>query len=131
MRALLDLTMDPFADVRANAATMLKDFPHDMLDHVFVSSHSSIVREGSVLDRAERMMQRSGRADYADGVGRLYDMLYGSCIFRRSRSTDNLEPSRVITHLLGTLESDISMAKQNLAVAVASAPIHGRLIALR
>lgn len=141
--------MDPFDDVRGMAAGILKDFPS-----LGVSSPNNPMRKGYdlvssetdqrahitmdhqvlslALTRAERLMSRTGRADFADGVGRLYDLTYRCCLFNNNdTNVVNSKRSEVRKALISGLEKDIMIAQENLRMAISTAPLHGRLIALR
>ena len=149
---LLDLVMDPFDDVRGVAAGMLTESlsfspsntnnanksTTEELTSIFIardkSSYTYVNQQvlSLALTRAEHLMYHTGRADYADGVGRLYVLKYGHC------SVDDEEPivgrskrSEVIESIVLQLEKDIMIAEENLRIAVSAAPLHGRLIALR
>jgi hypothetical protein len=132
MRMLFDLTIDSFDDVRAGAAVLLKDFPRAMLFGNHNAAQEVVDSRNYILCRAEKLMQLSGRADYADGVGRLYDIFHG-CVQAKDGSITTSSYTRdiYIVQLLSLLEKDISVATKTLHSAVATAPIHGRLIALR
>ena len=140
--------MDPFDDVRSIAATVLKCIPTSILSTVKGSTaeenHQTPLVESIngtlpaderyfslALRRAENMMYRTSRADYADGVGRLYDLTYGCCIIDEGANVDIDGRTSILENLLLALENDIRIAKKNLRVAVSTAPLHGRLIALR
>ena len=81
------------------------------------------------LDRAEVLMRLTGRAIYADGVGRLYDLLYERYAARSVVQSHTRHS--IVEHLLTNLEIDVQVAINNLPLAVSKAPIHGWLIALR
>ena len=144
--------MDPFDDVRGMAAGILKGSPsfgpsnasnpNDVMteglemisDKKDESFHTCVNQQDLLLTltRAEYLMYHSGRADYADGVGRLYGLKYECC------SLDDEDPkvgsskrSEVIEALVLQLEEDIMIAQKNMRMAVSAAPLHGRLIALR
>ncbi|EKG10898.1 Armadillo-like helical [Macrophomina phaseolina MS6] len=156
VRELFDLVMDPFDDVRYGAAFLLKlganrsaEPPKkplkgpkiapvflgkavdstDLVEHAFAS----------FLERAERTMLRSGRADHADGVARAYDLLF-------ERRAEPLSPASaansvlaewmksrrgIVEHLISLLDETIAAASSNLSIAVNAYPMHGTLSALR
>ena len=140
--------MDPFDDVRHTSTTILKILLAKMLSvtsglrdngpcgsesygNGFALSGAFNIHLEHVLLRAEAMMQHTGRADYADGVGRLYEILFESCsslidpiFWYKGRRT-------ILERLLSDLEEEINVAKENLLLAVSTAPLHGHLIALR
>ncbi len=123
IRLLIDLTMNSFDDVRSLAASLLK----------CVELRPNLLLR--TIDRGEKVMCRTGRADHADGYGRLMDVALSTCpkdSCQAPFSSPVLIRSQVsVGSLLSTLEADITTATIDLRCAVASAPIHGRLIALR
>lgn len=162
LRALYDLSTDPFDDVRALAAAVLKMMlpahPQDVLSTGRLSSNSreiSNTTEGiqgypappeisgqpnllAVLERAQKVLLRTGRADHGDGVARLYDVL-DACIGRNNIYTKEessgcawwSSTTSIVDRLLLDLENGLSLARENLRQAVARAPVHGYLAALR
>ncbi|KAM3083132.1 hypothetical protein ACMFMG_003796 [Clarireedia jacksonii] len=123
-RLLLDLLMDPFEDVRSGASVLLK-MAHN---RSFQSANDgSGTPDLNVLiefiDRAKDLSKRTGRADYADGVARSYEILY--------RLQGSTEARMVLLRgLVDNLESKVEIAKKDLANAVLVAPIHGDFAAL-
>ena len=141
-RLLLDLIVDPFDDVRNDAAALFHAFTRPMLIG-FNSTPSgkrleAYQRHGDgeqqiclALQRAEALMRQTGRADYADGVGRLYDVLYGSHGLVMTPADCHEERTAILEKLVNNLEIDIKLAQSDLQQAIVSAPLHGHLIALR
>lgn len=167
MRLLLDLVMDPFEDVRASAAVVLKfasrnDFRartttdnfkvlnHD-LSEVGLNGRRATTRRTSNLqdpsnisssappighstatpqvlltfiDRAQDAARRTGRADYADGVARCYEVLY--CL---SSSMD--ARLKLFEDMVEQLQPKIELAEKDLTQAVSEAPVHGSFAALK
>ncbi|KAL8717206.1 MAG: hypothetical protein Q9225_005526 [Loekoesia sp. 1 TL-2023] len=151
--SLLDLVMDPFADVRDLAASILRDrskalWPNVTLETLCsMSNLSTIIEEQGtggnrptsihrpialgVLQRVRLRMQRSGRADHADGFGRFYDLIYGPHGISDKGTAWGEEPRLVFDNLTSELEQFVSMVRDNLHHAVKSASLHGYLIAAR
>lgn len=148
VRLLLDLLTDPYDDVRNMAVSILKLGVLDSgslyykLDSYSplcqLSKVGSIQTPGDtqlnlieVRRLAQGIMLRTGRADHADGAGRMNDLLY----FRLNdhKRQDHIRRSRVdmVECLLSNLRAGIEIAKENLRLAVFQAPLHGHLIALR
>ena len=142
-RLLLDLVLDPFDDVRDAAASLL-----DLIDQNASSSrldiHSKhqtieISRDGpntpaqawDIESRAESMMRSTGRADYADGVGRLHNRLYTSCIAVDNNLSYHEGRKSTVESILKKLGNDVAIAQSDIRRAVSNAPLHGYLIALR
>jgi len=156
MRLLLDLLVDPFEDVRVNATvilkfasqndfnnggvtaylvdleevyTLAKDASVPVIENYGSAVTSSIAQEplGLLTDsiaRASEISKRTGRADYADGVARCYQLLYGLL----NSTNDRLE---LVSDLVNSLDSKVVIAEVSLSAAVAEAPVHGILAALR
>ncbi|KAF4628970.1 hypothetical protein G7Y89_g9185 [Cudoniella acicularis] len=152
MRLLIDLLMDPFEDVRISATDILTlalpaQFDGDVIADLPPKSGSfdkedvknpksngnfdpDIARTShplglltAFLERAKHASKQTGRADYADGVARSYQLLY------------SLQPSiktriGVLDGLVTELESMVEIAEKDLSQAVHSAPVHGHFAAL-
>lgn len=142
-RALYDLTMNPFEDVRI-FAEMLIDVTvpqgiHDKLAHQDSIAPSPVHASTNlnVLLRAEGLMLRSGRADHADGVSRTYALLFESVEgFVSGLEVDGKEiwwtsKSDIVDHLVDQLETALSTAAVDLKLAVTLSPMHGTLASLR
>ena len=150
-RSLLDLHMDPFDDVRRNSSILLnillqsssgksgsmnETLPNSPVNSqrgpggIDLSNQVSIDR-GLVLQRAEAFMRSTGRADYADGVGMLYQLLYTAAVDDIGSKPWYNYRSLILEHLSQELEKDVDIATQSLSMAVENAPLHGRLISLR
>ncbi|KAI9734539.1 MAG: hypothetical protein M1834_002140 [Cirrosporium novae-zelandiae] len=135
VRMLFDLIVDPFDDVRLTATMLLDLAPEEsLLGRSDASEQNSKdvqdVRLLTILQQAEGMMRRTGRADHSDGVARLYQILFTKCEFGKSNKWWQSR-SAIVDHILVELERGVQVAKMNLRLAVSSAPIHGYLIALR
>jgi hypothetical protein len=76
------------------------------------------------LERAKDTSRRTGRADYADGVARCYELLYSML-----SSTD--AKFAFFGELVNDLESEVRLAEQDIGRAVLKAPIHGTFAALK
>ncbi|GAB7339803.1 hypothetical protein MBLNU457_6351t1 [Dothideomycetes sp. NU457] len=127
---LLDLLLDPFDDVRATAASILRlsgsaiQKSSDTED-----DHNSLI---PVLDAAEELSERSGRADQADGAAHLYAILFDQA----RADTANSRPwfcSRygIVDHLLTQVEDILSLLETDSAKAVTNHPLHGVLSSVR
>lgn len=108
--------MDGFDDVRSTSVSLLEYFNPSALQKALTL----------ILPRAELLVQSTGRADFSDGFGRLCRLQY-DCSARGLGSKQADTPR----NLLQGLEYDIGVARHDLSIAVAEAPIHGRMIALR
>lgn len=151
LRLLLDLVMDSFDDVRLIASSVLgavlcrmhpwnmKYIPHqtapfmdtnsNVLHTIPLDTYNSFI--GDALRRAQGIMCLTGRADHADGVGKLYYMLHHSSKNLTKASEWSQNGWSIVEHLLSGLEDDINIAKGDIRLAVKTAPLHGKLLALR
>ena len=135
-QSLLNLVMDPFDDVRAFAAALLTDLPVDEPSDKAVlpqtaHDHSQSLGDPPLdltLRRANEMMRAAGRADYADGFGRLKMLEFSYTSRWREGSRKG---AAIVWESLLSLELDIAQAERNLSAAVSSVPTHARTIALR
>ena len=147
-RALYDLLLDPFDDVRQCAAWVLElCFQRNVVafDSLLagpsrkkkdaVDPKVEIIANGPAIDielyMAEKKAEQTGRADHADGVGRLYELLY-------SHNGVTVEPAKrqnnsfaIVDHLISNTEKEVIIATNNLLHAIGNASLHGHLIALR
>lgn len=96
-----------------------------------ISSEPNTFRESTpprllldFIDRGEDLSKRTGRADYADGVARSYEILYGLSPSMEARLT-------LVEDLVEQLEIKVEISGENLAQAVLEAPIHGNFAALK
>lgn len=76
------------------------------------------------IENAKALSRQTGRADYADGLARSFELLYGL-----QPSTDTR--TGLVSQLIHDLEEKIQIAENNLGQAVLGAPIHGNFAALR
>lgn len=136
MRSLVDLLLDPFDDVRATSLAILKMFPREMsMSRVILDNlPSKTPRLMGALSRAERLASNTSRADHADAVARLYNLLFFTA------STDSLGQSGaewwrtkmgVVNSLLKKLEAKLSLPGGLFNASMRDAPLHGFLSALR
>ena len=156
LRPLTELLLDPFDDVRQFADTVLSLYlttsssprigeltggvenkvglidqeakyrADDEVDHPSVNQ--SIL---SALNKAEKIAGLTGRADHADGFGRLTNILYETAGNLAKPAKWHQNCYSIVDHLLSTIEEEVDIAKEDLLIAVSSKPLHGRLIALR
>lgn len=151
VRLLLDLVMDPFDDVRLVANSILKTvfwntYPWNLNFRVGLTSpfmdrsiyHLHVLPRRTyntyilyAVHQAEDMMYLTGRADHADGWGRLYSLLYDSCKNLETLVTWSDSGWLIMDRILSALENDIKIARKDIRLAVKTAPLHGKLIALR
>jgi hypothetical protein len=137
LRLLTDLLMDRFDDVRSGAANLLKisissklwDVTVESLSHIKITEESiSEARSedcdcGLMLCRATSIMTKSGRADHADGLARIYDII-ATC-----------EGSEavifVVQDIIERLSRRLALMKQSLASAASRGPVQAYFTALR
>lgn len=131
VRALFDLLMDPFDDVREVASTVLKSVFADARYRKFsllaaadcddAQDPATELRELS--RRANHLARRTARADHADGVARVNQLLY------RFLATPT-ERLALLSGMIEELESKIAQAESDLGHAVLEAPVHGDFASL-
>ena len=139
-RLLLDLATDPFDDVRSISTQLLRSgyntnlFQHDALNKGKSSrpngKNSKESKLLKTLAKAEARMQATGRADHADGVGRLYAVVFDTT---KSPSGGEWHDNQVsiVSHLFAKIQADIATGSKDLRRAMVPAPFHGHVIALR
>ncbi|RCI10101.1 hypothetical protein L249_8411 [Ophiocordyceps polyrhachis-furcata BCC 54312] len=122
MRALFDLLMDPFDDVRDGAATALKRLYIDFttVDKVETPRTADAVVE--VSRRAEELARRTSRADHSDGSSRVAQLHF------LIQSAE--EQTSCLKQKVRQLERKVSGAEKDLASAVLYEPLHGDLASL-
>ncbi|KAF5018056.1 hypothetical protein F66182_9980 [Fusarium sp. NRRL 66182] len=122
LRALSDLIMDPFDDIRDHAATVLKRIFSDgryrnfylMASEGKANPYEELTE---LLGRSEELASRTARADHSDGVARVSQLLYRF-------SQDEQQRVALISKLIGGLEEKLSVAENDLGRAVLDAPLH-------
>ncbi|RDA82626.1 hypothetical protein CP532_1220 [Ophiocordyceps camponoti-leonardi (nom. inval.)] len=121
MRALFDLLMDPFDDVRDGAATALKRLYIDLrtVDTLKTRTADAVVE---VSRRAEELARRTSRADHSDGSSRAAQLHF------LIQSTE--EQTLFLRKKVRQLDRKVSGAERDLATAVLYEPLHGDLASL-
>jgi hypothetical protein len=130
IRALMDLILDPFDDVRNLAVSVLQLC---LLAQPIADQDVVLESMRPFLDRAESMQLSTGRADQADGVARAYSLLYSLLDNypgpqNPTTFSSNLD---VFLFLRRQLQSTLSFADRDLSEAVNGRPVHGTFAALR
>jgi hypothetical protein len=129
-RTLLTLTMNSFEDVRGTASELLQIKFND-------SPFSSSGRFSTdCLDTAEATMLKSGRADHADGVSRLYSTAFHfASHFREPFESGEIrwwkEKTLILLHLLRKLDTALQQARADTASAINGSPLHGLISSIR
>lgn len=156
LRSLTELLLDPFDDVRQSANTV---FDHHL--SIGSTSQISVLRGGTDdeadlvdqeaknqadiqedylkanyaiffdLNKAENKAGITGRADHADGFGRLNNLLYTTSCALAKPARWHQSPYLIVDHVISKLEKEVDIAKDDLLFAVSNRPLHGHLIALR
>ena len=144
LRPLTELLSDPFDDVRQSANRIydsllslqkrreLDDKPDLMND----TDEDDLPRKAnnkiySDLTRAENRAGVTGRADHADGLGRLYSLLFTTSSAIANPTGWHESRYLILDHVISTLEREIDIARNDLLFAVSNMPLHSHLIALR
>ena len=97
---------------------------HEVSNSKSMPDEMGIASLTAFIARAEDLAKRTGRADYADGVSRCYELLY--TLLPTTESRLNL-----VKRLAHDLEAKIQVAEQDLAKAVVDTPVHGTFAALK
>lgn len=130
IRLLLDLTLDPFDDVRDAAVSILQlcliALPDDRRNTIMATIPG-------YLERAEAVMLRTGRADQADGVARAYGLIFSLLQNTASGPSSDRFTTKLglFEHLHGQLYETLELARTDLSEAVNGRPVHGTFAALR
>jgi hypothetical protein len=130
IRALMDLILDPFDDIRNSAVSVLRLC---LLAQPIVEQNAVLETMHRYLERADSMQLRTGRADQADGVARAYSLLYSLLSNHRGSNNPTAFSSSLIVFLTlrQQLRSTLTYAYQDLSNAVNGRPVHGTFAALR
>ncbi|KAL7822394.1 putative death-receptor fusion protein domain-containing protein [Trichoderma gracile] len=128
MRALADLVMDPFDDVRDTASLALAQLFADKRYRNFTLSPAGSNQKPSeeldeLLHRAEQVSVRTARADHSDGVARASQLLYKFSDTEDERLT-------LLSKLVDTLDQKVSRAEADLGQAVLEQPLHSTFASL-
>ncbi|KAJ3529859.1 hypothetical protein NM208_g9572 [Fusarium decemcellulare] len=128
LRALSDLVMDPFDDIRDYSAQVLKRiFSDERYRNFYLMTEQDKVNPSEelaeLLKRADELARRTARADHSDGVARICQLLY-----RFSEGEDGRVA--LLSKLIGGLEEKLAVAESDLGRAVLDAPLHGDLASL-
>ncbi|PFH59075.1 hypothetical protein XA68_12840 [Ophiocordyceps unilateralis] len=128
-RTIFDMLMDPFDDVRDEAAKALHRFYSDSrfrrfaLDSSSVEGRRTVDNIAVVSRRAEELARRTSRADHSDGVSRAQQLLYRSLPSRE-------EQTCFLEQKVRQLVLKVSRAERDLGRAVLDEPLHGDLASL-
>lgn len=129
IRALFDLLMDPFEDVRDVASTVLKSIFADTRYRKFSlltadsDAQDAATELRELSRRANDLARKTARADHADGVARVNQLLYRFL-------TTSTERIALLSGMVEELESKIAQAEADLGRAVLEAPVHGDFASL-
>ncbi|KAK7414512.1 hypothetical protein QQX98_006623 [Neonectria punicea] len=128
LRALSDLIMDPFDDVRDHSAAVLKEiFSDERYRHFALMSSEGKVSASEelaeLLRRADELARQTARADHSDGVARVSQLLYRFSNGEQSRLS-------LLLTLVSGLETKLSVAETDLGRAVLEAPLQGDFASL-
>ncbi|CAI6088687.1 unnamed protein product [Clonostachys chloroleuca] len=128
-RALFDLVMDPFDDVRELSSAATRSILSDMRYRKFSLSGASrsdspVVELQDLSNRANELSRRTARADHSDGAARACQLLYRFF-------GDETAQLGFISSIIDKLEAKIALAQSNLGQAVLEDPVHGDFSALR
>lgn len=125
VRALFDLIMDPFDDVREMSSACLRSILGSQRYRRFTLK---VVERGESLEdlltRSNELARRTARADHSDGAARAAQLVY-------KYSDDQEKRLSFLTRLIDGVEGKLSVAENDLGRAVLDAPVQGDFAALR
>ena len=153
VRPLTELLLDPFDDVRQSANRVfdlhlsIKSTPQTRdgredsqelrhqetkyeidNDDDYRKANESILFN---LIRAEDKAGITGRADHADGLGRMYNLLFTTSGALVKPAGWHQSRFSILDHVISLLEEEVDIASKDLLFAVSHMSLHGHLIALR
>ena len=153
VRPLTELLLDPFDDVRQSANRVfdlhlsIKNTPQTREeredsqelrhqeakyeidnDDDYRKANESILFN---LIRAEDKAGITGRADHADGLGRMYNLLFTTSGALAKPAGWHQSRCLILDHVISLLEEEVDIASKDLLFAVSHMSLHGHLIALR
>ena len=152
IRPLTELLSDPFDDVRQSANRVMDlhlstksisqirggmDIEARSFDQEAAHRNGGNAPRKAVnlilfdLNNAEDRVGITGRADHADGLGRLYNLLFSMSYIVDRPNCWHQSRCSVLEHIISALEKEVNIAKDDLLCAVSNIPLHGHLIALR
>lgn len=153
LRTLTELLLDPFDDVRQSANRIFdlclstNSFPWTrgetdektvLVDRraKYHTDNEDDNRKANYsiffdLKKAEKRAGITGRADHADGLGRLYNLLFTTTVTLAKPAEWHQSLCLILDHVILTLEKEVDVARIDLPFAVSNMPLHGHLIALR
>ncbi|KAJ4197938.1 hypothetical protein NW755_000632 [Fusarium falciforme] len=128
LRALSDLVMDPFDDIRDHSATVLKRiFSDERYRNFHLMATGGKVNPAEelaeLLRRSDELARRTARADHSDGVARVCQLLYRF-------SQDEQQRLDLLSKLVGGVQEKLTVAEKDLGRAVLDAPLHGDFASL-
>ncbi|WEW57008.1 hypothetical protein PRK78_002467 [Emydomyces testavorans] len=136
-RAIADLLIDPFDDVRETSLMLLRLFPHDFLQIHSDASHPTPYSQLlEALSRAETLAADTSRADHSDSVGRLYHLLFDLAPAaddneQQTGANQSKTKHGIVDDLLMHLERSISCSPQAFYSILHNTPLQGQVMALR
>jgi hypothetical protein len=132
-RNLFDLLSNPFEDVRSGALAILKTSP---ISHTGAQGvHGVLLFEDvrNAMSRAEVLASRTGRADHADTVARLRDLVFHLTVKLSDEATDltliRRQPFDVVAGTLTRLEQELEWVDSEPSSRAYY--VHGFLSAIR
>lgn len=137
LRLLVDLLLDPFEDVRSTSLYILKLFPREILLSGLLQIPNQSLEVPQLVDalsRAEEVASNTSRADHADTVARLYDVLFNAAALDPSNGSETHwweTKLQVVDCLLKKLEKKLSTPGGLFKSSMRDAPLHGFLSAVR
>ncbi|KAF9891702.1 hypothetical protein FE257_003714 [Aspergillus nanangensis] len=136
LRLLVDLLLDPYDDVRATAMAIVKQFPMEISLGNLRSPSGGDTTCPQIIDalyKAEQLASNTSRADHADCVARLYQIVFSAALPATSQETAQWWDTKwsVVDTILKKLESKLSVVGGLFNASMRDAPLHGYISALR
>lgn len=150
--SLLEMVMNPFDDVRELTTSILRNYSDSIWSMARFGPPGRTVEVGitetqkyrtgnassyykpiktRALYRSKVSMQGTGRADHADGFGRLYALVYGPHCSSKGGFLWDQGVETAFEGLTSALERCVAIAEGRLHLAARAASLHGYLIATR
>lgn len=137
-KALVDLLIDPFDDVRAASLAILNLFPVNFISSTPITVGSTVASSFSnqlfqATCRAEDLASLTSRADHADTVARLFYLLFVLAQDGKATHSTPWYQSKfgIVETILSKLEQKLACSTGLIYSRMKDQPLHGYISALR
>lgn len=137
LRLLIDLLLDPFEEVRQTSISIINLFPRQVLLGGLQTESGQTangMRLTDALARAESTASNTSRADHADTVARLYQILFSAALPSNSTEASGdwwATKLSVVDTILTRLEKRLASPGGMFNSSLREAPLHGYMSGLR